>query len=68
MSNVDVQTIANIVTIIGGTIGLILVLLEIVETWLNIREKLTKSTDGNAHKTGKRKRYQLTKAILRRKE
>ncbi len=42
MEGVDLETIVQVVTILGGIIALLLALLQIVETYVNIGDKLHK--------------------------
>ena len=42
MDTVNHETVLQIVTILGGTIALLLAVLQIVETYLDIAEKLHK--------------------------
>lgn len=42
MDTVNLETVLRIVTILGGTIALLLAVLQIVETYLDIGEKLQK--------------------------
>lgn len=42
MASIQVETIVQVITILGCTVTLLLALLQIVETYLNIGEKLRK--------------------------
>lgn len=42
MANIQIETLVQAVTILGGTVALLLAVLQIVETYLDIGEKLHK--------------------------
>lgn len=42
MANIQMEPLVQAVTILGGTVALLLAVLQIVETYLNIGEKLHK--------------------------
>ncbi len=42
MADIQVETLVQVVTVLGGTIALLLAVLQIVETYLDIGEKLRK--------------------------
>ncbi len=42
MANIQIETVVQVVTILGGTVALALAALQIVETYLDMGEKLHK--------------------------
>lgn len=46
----DLETVVHIVTIVGGTVTLVLALLQIVETYLDVGDKLRKRRQHKKHK------------------
>jgi hypothetical protein len=50
MANIQMETLVQVVTILGGTVALLLAVLQIVETYLDIGEKLRKQRLRNKQK------------------
>ena len=42
MANIQIETAVQVITILGGTVALLLAVLQIAETYLDIGEKLRK--------------------------
>lgn len=42
MANIQIETAVQVITILGGTVALLLAVMQIVDTYLDIGEKLRK--------------------------